>query len=73
MGGLRLHSDLDVTADTERRCDLIALSRGYADNASEREPGIDEWNLEGRPKSTPLCEFCNVMAVEWKDGIAYEL
>jgi hypothetical protein len=71
IGILRLHSEIDVIADKEQRCDLITLSRGFADNKSEREPGIDGWNLEGRPKSTPLYEFHNVMSAEWKDGIAY--
>jgi hypothetical protein len=36
------------------------------------DPGaMDEWKLAGRPKQDKTYEYCNVLYVTWKEGIAY--
>lgn len=54
------------------QCELIAISRGYAYNRTERvHYDLAERSHEERPKSAERYEFYNVLWIEWKDGIAY--
>jgi hypothetical protein len=50
--------------------ELVAVSQGYARNHGEA-PGVDEFEMEERPKGSELYEFYNVMWIEWKDAVAY--
>lgn len=55
------------------RCELVAISRGYA-YEGKYTPGMEEWDLEERPKAGgngSKYEWYNVLWVEWEEGIAY--
>ncbi|KAH7085275.1 heterokaryon incompatibility protein-domain-containing protein [Paraphoma chrysanthemicola] len=76
VGILRLQYATDITlfkhGQPERVCELVAISRGHASNSPIcNETGLDEWNLQERPKSAPLYEYYNVLWVERKDGIVF--
>lgn len=72
VGVLRLHNvdDSDLL-EWDNECELVAISRGRADNSRENEPGLDEWEFEERPRSGPLYEFYNVLWICWDGNIAY--
>ncbi len=49
--------------------DLVAISAGFVRNDGIAH-GLQEFELEERPKNTPLYEFYNVLWVVWDQGIA---
>lgn len=54
--------------------DFIAVSEGSARNQWNERVFLEEWDLEERPRDTPLYEFINVLCVErGEDGIFYRL
>jgi hypothetical protein len=60
-------------AEAHFRCELVAISRGYACDEYSGW-GLEEWHLEERPKAAgkgSKFEFYNVLWVEWEEGIAY--
>jgi hypothetical protein len=77
VGILRLQYAADVTLfkrgqSSRGCCELVAVSRGYASNSLwYNENGLDEWNLQERPRLTSLYEYFNVLWVEREDRIVY--
>lgn len=72
VGVLRLHNvDDGELLERDSDCELVAVSRGRADNSREDEPGLDEWEYEERPRSGPIYEFYNVLWISWDGNIAY--
>lgn len=55
------------------KCELVAISRGYAYEGAPRLSAMDEWEAEERPRTTQGAkyEYYNVLWVEWKEEIAY--
>lgn len=68
---MRLHNASNAHVLTNRLCEFVAISLGRADNSREHEPGLDEWDLEERPRSTTFYEFYNVMWINWVGKIAH--
>ncbi|CZR66242.1 uncharacterized protein PAC_16143 [Phialocephala subalpina] len=55
----------------ERWCELVAISRGHAQNSIE-DLDLPEWEMRERPKPEHhMYEFYNVLWIEWKEGVAY--
>ncbi|PVH69213.1 HET-domain-containing protein, partial [Cadophora sp. DSE1049] len=71
VGILRLHSIEDGRLLEGSSCEVVAISLGRASNSREYEPGLDEWELEERPKTGPFYEFYNIMWIIWDGHIAY--
>lgn len=72
VGVLRLHHvDDGELLERDNECELVAVSRGRADNSRENEPGLDEWEFEERPRCGALYEFYNVLWISWDGNIAY--
>lgn len=69
-GSLRLDSSETEPIRTRLKCQLIVLSAGTAVEGGDYKRVIDEWRYPKRPRGTECYEFCNVMWIEWENGIA---
>lgn len=71
-GTLQLSEAISDRPPVGKRCELIALSLGTADNGSGDHPGwLDEWYLPERPRRGQFYRFYNVLWIEWESFIAY--
>ncbi len=72
-GVLRPHSSDDfpyVDSSMKLVIEVVAISLGRARNSTLSEPGLEEWDLDERPKIGEWYEFYNVMWISWNNGIA---
>jgi hypothetical protein len=53
------------------RCELVEISAGSASNTRDEDMYLDEWSYPDRPKEGELCEFYNVLWIEWSGDVAY--
>lgn len=66
-GMLHLNTDKDVLSG--EICELVALSYGSVSNDDEEAlTWLEEWEVDGRPKSSEKYEFYNVMWIKREEG-----
>ncbi|KAF2470656.1 HET-domain-containing protein [Lindgomyces ingoldianus] len=73
-GALRLnHRRRDIVPElkSNTRWELIAISKGVAENSRSEAAVLEEWNHPNRPRNGRLYKFYSVMWIEWKGKVAY--
>lgn len=67
-GMLRLNLSKSAIAPVGQRCELVAISSGYADNSVDESGYLEEWTHAERSRSSALYRFYNVLWVRREDG-----
>lgn len=73
-GVLHAHRHCDLLENSPRTgqaMELVAISKGIAQNSSRVEFSMAEWNSDKRPKDGRLYEFYNVLWISRSGGFAY--
>ncbi|PSN75396.1 HET-domain-containing protein [Corynespora cassiicola Philippines] len=63
-GILRLNQMVSESSPASQICELVAISRGQAQNNRDESWIMEEWNLNERPQKEDVYEFYNVLLVE---------